>query len=132
MSGEVARLAIAYGYLGDSFHGSQYQPNHVTAQGVLEEVIAELTWGEWPSEGCHSLRNASRTDAGVHVRMNVAMLEVPLELWRKLTPNKMVDAMNDHLPDSIWVWAVAKAPNNWIPRHPIRRHTDPGPGVADP
>ncbi len=121
MIGAVKRLAIAYGYLGDSFHGSQYQPNHVTAQGTLEEVIAELTWGDPPSEGKHSLRNASRTDAGVHVRMNVAMLEVSDELWSKLNPKNIVNAMNDHLPETIWVWGAAKAPENWNPRHPISR-----------
>ena len=118
---EPVRLAIAYGYLGDAFHGSQYQPNQITAQGVLEEAIAELTWGEGPSEGRHSLRNASRCDAGVHVRMNVALLEIPSELWAKLTTVRMVNAMNDHLPSTIWVWGVAKAPSDWNPRHPIRR-----------
>ncbi|MDP7000883.1 MAG: hypothetical protein QGH90_03180 [Candidatus Poseidoniaceae archaeon] len=115
------RLAIAYGYLGDEFHGSQYQPAQVTAQGVLEEVIAELTWGEPPQEGRHSLRNASRCDAGVHVRMNVAALEIPTSLWEKITPTRMVDAMNDHLPNSIWVWGIEEASAEWNPRHPIRR-----------
>ncbi len=118
---EPVRLAIAYGYLGDAFHGSQYQPNLITAQGVLEEVIAELTWGEKPSEGKHSLRNASRCDAGVHVRMNVAMLDITGELWGKLTAERMVNAMNDHLPSSIWVWGVERAPTDWNPRHPISR-----------
>ncbi len=118
---EPVRLAIAYGYLGDAFHGSQYQPEHITAQGVLEEIIAELTWGEEPAEGRHSLRNASRCDAGVHVRMNVAMLDIPAELWGKLTAHRMVNAMNDHLPSTIWVWGVVQAPADWNPRHPIRR-----------
>lgn len=119
--GEPVRLAIAFGYVGHLFHGSQFQPDLVTVQGELEKVIHELTWGEYPSEGTHSLKFSSRTDAGVNVRMNLACLQIPANMWKGLSGVRMVQAMNDHLPEGIWVWKVAEAPTDFNPRLPHTR-----------
>jgi tRNA pseudouridine38-40 synthase len=53
-----ARAVIEYD--GTAFAGSQYQPNHRTVQGELEEALNRLT-GERTR-----VRFAGRTDAGVH------------------------------------------------------------------
>ena len=76
MSGEKTRLAFAFGHLGDSFHGSQVQPDLRTVQGRLQDVLADLGFISRPLSNPQPLALASRTDAGVHVRMNVAAFDI--------------------------------------------------------
>ena len=54
------RFLVALGYHGNSFHGSQIQPDVGTVEGSMRDALRRLTW--W-SEGC--LEMSSRTDAGV-------------------------------------------------------------------
>jgi tRNA pseudouridine38-40 synthase len=118
---EPALLAIAIGYLGEDFHGSQYQPKIETVQGTLEQIAYELTWGEKPRERVHSLKLASRTDAGVNVRKNIAVLELPRHIWNGVGQRKMVQAFNDRLPATLWVWGVCEVPVGFEPRFPLNR-----------
>ncbi len=50
-------------YHGSEFHGSQIQPDVVTVEGVVKEVLNEL--------GCSDPILASRTDKGVNATCNV-------------------------------------------------------------
>ena len=98
------RLAIAFGHLGGSFHGSQFQPDVVTVQGEIESTLRDLTWVE--DDESHPLRLSSRTDAGVNVRMNLATFDLDSELWDRVGPPRVLKALNDRLPDDLLVWAA--------------------------
>jgi len=87
------RFMVAIGYHGHSFHGSQIQPDVRTVEGALQQALRRLTW--W-SENC--LEISSRTDSGVSVRMNIARIDLPPEVSRKVKPQSIIRALNDHLP----------------------------------
>ena len=69
MTDDVVRLAFRIGYIGDSFHGSQIQPDVKTVQGELIRVFHQLNWLDSNQEG-HNLVLSSRTDAGVNVSLH--------------------------------------------------------------
>ena len=104
MEGEIRRIIIAIGYRGEEFHGAQYQPNVPTVQAVLEEALRDLKWCD--EEVAHPVRFASRTDAGVHVRMNLVSFDVAENLWQRVGPKRVLRALNDRLPESLVVWAA--------------------------
>lgn len=134
--GATVRLAFRIGYLGDAYHGSQIQPDVVTVQGELIRVFQSLKWLD-PEEGQHNLVLSSRTDAGVHVRVNGGVVRIKRELWDALTPRKMVRALDDRLPKDIAFLDVKEVNEDWNPRmaeHRVYRYrleciefwTDPG------
>ena len=96
------RFLVAIGYHGNSFHGSQIQPDVGTVEGAMRNALRRLTW--W-SEGC--LEMSSRTDAGVSVRMNLARVDLPSSVSANASNESIVRALNDHLP----VGAVAISAN---------------------
>ncbi len=56
----MKNIAVKIMYDGSSYHGWQYQPNGITVQERIEDVLSELTGEIVAVCGC------SRTDAGVH------------------------------------------------------------------
>jgi len=116
VAGEMTRLAFAFGHLGDSFHGSQIQPGLRTAQGELQRVLVELGFIDKPTGSPQPCVLASRTDAGVHVRMNVAAINISSEYWDGMNERGFINAVNDQLDGDIVVWAADKASENWSPR----------------
>lgn len=108
---------IAFGYHGDSFHGSQIQPDIRTVEGSLKKALKKLTW--W-SEGC--LEICSRTDAGVSVRMNLACIILPKSLIDKISPRSMIRAINDNLPVGMVAWHVKEVTSNTRARKANFRH----------
>ena len=115
MADEVVRLAFRVGYLGDSFHGSQIQPDVKTVQGELIRAFRQLKWLDSEHEG-HNLVLSSRTDAGVNVRLNGGVVTIRKSLWDALTPRKMVRALDDHLNDEIAFLDVSEVDLDWNPR----------------
>jgi tRNA pseudouridine38-40 synthase len=89
------RLTLAYD--GTNYHGWQSQPGLVTVQGVLEQRLATIL-RELPRT-----RGASRTDAGVHARGQVAAV------WTEhdIPADRLRAALNSRLPDDIAVLAAA-------------------------
>ena len=73
--GSTVRLAFRIGYLGDAYHGSQVQPDVSTIQGELIRVFRSLKWLD-PQDEHHNLVLSSRTDAGVHVRVNGGVVRI--------------------------------------------------------
>ena len=101
------RFLVALGYHGDSFHGSQIQPDVGTVEGSMRDALRRLSW--W-SEGC--LEMSSRTDAGVSVRMNLARIDLPRSVSEKISPDSIVRALNDHLPKGAVAISANRAPHN--------------------
>tara|TARA_B100000927_G_scaffold23453_1_gene17731 strand:+ start:52 stop:909 length:858 start_codon:yes stop_codon:yes gene_type:complete len=102
---------VALGYHGNSFHGSQIQPDVGTVEGSMRDALRRLTW--W-SEGC--LEMSSRTDSGVSVRANLARIDLPRSVSSSTSNDSIVRALNDHLP----VGAVAISANRAPPTSKVR------------
>lgn len=99
-------------YDGTRYHGSQYQTNALSIQGQTERALHRLT-GEK-----QRVSMASRTDAGVHARGQVASFKtgksLPLKTW--------VRALNFHLPKDISTSAAYEVDMGFdVRRHAMRR-----------
>jgi tRNA pseudouridine38-40 synthase len=121
MVGGNCRLAFAFGHRGDTFHGSQVQPNLRTVQSSLQEALYELGFIKKANASGQPCILSSRTDAGVHVRMNIAAIDIPETSWNSMGEAGFLTAMNDQLDGDIVVWAAQKAGDNWNPRRAISR-----------
>ena len=109
MSDAETRLHFRIGYLGDAFHGSQIQPDVRTVQGELIHAFEKLGWISKDADE-HNLVLSSRTDAGVHVRLNGGTVRVAQSLWNSITPRKFVRAVDDLLPEEISFLDVREVP----------------------
>lgn len=98
-------IALLLEYDGGSYGGWQYQENSPTVQGELEKAC------RWLYPAPVRLRGASRTDAGVHARGQVAILPPP----PSLPPEKLPGALNWHLPPDIRVVRAYAVPGNFHP-----------------
>ncbi|MEO7794990.1 MAG: tRNA pseudouridine(38-40) synthase TruA [Thermoanaerobaculia bacterium] len=98
------RLDIAY--LGAGFGGWQRQPNADTVQARVEAALSELVGSPVAVVG------ASRTDAGVHARGQVAHVD----LARPFSTQGLVFGTNHSLPPAIRVLAAAEAPRGFHAR----------------
>jgi tRNA pseudouridine38-40 synthase len=114
------RLFFRIGYLGDAFHGSQIQPDVKTVQGELIRVFRSLKWLRGPEED-QVLVLSSRTDAGVHVRINGGVVDLDASLWKALTPRKMIRAVDDRLDDNIAFLTVEEVDRDHNPRMALHR-----------
>jgi tRNA pseudouridine38-40 synthase len=94
------KLTLAYD--GTVFHGWQVQPEQPTVQGLLTDVLREIT------QEAVTVYGAGRTDAGVHAWGQVANFSTSSHL----DPGEFIRALNALLPSSIRVRAAAEvAPN---------------------
>jgi tRNA pseudouridine38-40 synthase len=83
-------------YVGTRYAGWQRQENALAVQEVVEEAVSKLAGSPVRVTG------ASRTDAGVHARGQVAHLD----LARALPPRALVHGVNRHLPEDVRVMAA--------------------------
>lgn len=88
------RLIIEFD--GTPFSGWQYQPDRLTVEGELRRATALL---HSPTAGALRLYGCGRTDAGVSACNYVANVH----LDTNLDPDRMVRALNYHLPKEIHV-----------------------------
>ena len=93
------RLTVAYD--GAGYQGWQIQVIGTGVQEILEKALAKL----FPSGP--RVHSSSRTDTGVHAVGMVVHFEVP-QAEARMTPDKLVLAVNAHLPDDIRILAAAK------------------------
>jgi tRNA pseudouridine38-40 synthase len=102
----VRHIRLVVEYDGSQLHGWQRQHNAATVQQHLEEALAKLLTHETAVVG------ASRTDAGVHARGQVASFrterDIPLVGVRR--------GLNSMLPDAIAVRDAAEVPDGFHPR----------------
>lgn len=102
----VRNIRLVVEYDGTTLSGWQRQDNAPTVQQHLEEALAKLLTHETAVSG------ASRTDAGVHARAQVALFRtdrtIPLEGIRR--------GLNSLLPDSIAVQEATEVDADFHPR----------------
>lgn len=100
----VYKLTVSY--LGTNFYGWQLQPGSPTVQGVLEEAL-EAELGR-----ARRVTGASRTDAGVHARGQIATFRSEEEI----PSGRLVHAINQRLPAQVRVLAAEPVDSDFHPR----------------
>ena len=101
-----SQIVLILEYDGTNYHGSQYQINAPTIQGEIEKALRKLTGKRT------RIKLASRTDAGVHARGQVASFGTDTALPLK----SYTDSLNHYLPDDIAVRESLEADCSFDPR----------------
>ncbi len=96
---KLQRIAMVVEFDGTLFHGWQRQENAISAQGVLEGVLAGIEQQPVP------LTAAGRTDAGVHAEAMLLHADVDASRWQR-SPRAYTQGLNRLLPDGICVTGV--------------------------
>lgn len=103
----MRRIRLRVAYDGTAYCGWQVQPEVPTIEGELNQAISRLTKEEIIVIG------ASRTDAGVHAKGNVAVFDTE----STIPADRFVYALNPLLPEDIVVVASDEVEADWHPRH---------------
>lgn len=105
------KLTIAYD--GTAYEGWQVQKIGMGVQEKVETALAKL----FPD--APRVHSSSRTDTGVHALGMVAHFEVPSAGFR-MTPRKLLLALNAHLPGDVRVMSAARVPEKFHARFNAR------------
>ena len=103
----MRRIRLRVGYDGTAYCGWQVQPEVPTIEGELNQAISRLTKEEIIVIG------ASRTDAGVHAKGNVAVFDTE----STIPADRFAYALNPLLPEDIVVVASDEVEADWHPRY---------------
>lgn len=103
----MPRLLLTLRFIGTHYHGWQVQKNALTIQSVLQDAIERVTGYRSNVIGC------SRTDAGVHASMYCCTTDTDSTLYG----DKMVSALNAHLPRDIAVYDCREVDADFHPRY---------------
>lgn len=109
----TVRLIVEYD--GSDFSGWQIQANlgpDRTVQGALQKAVCEMT--QSPDV---KVRGASRTDAGVHARGQVAAFDTENH---RIPLYGFVRGLSNYLPETIVVRHAEEVPLGWDPRRTSR------------
>ncbi|MFU8804882.1 MAG: tRNA pseudouridine(38-40) synthase TruA [Bradymonadaceae bacterium] len=104
------RLHIAYD--GTAYHGWQIQPSDRTVEGELTRALQTLLGADEPVK----VQGASRTDAGVHARGQVAHIEHDTNR----SPWEIVRGLNALTDDDILVTRIEEVDPSFHARHSAR------------
>ena len=104
---------ILISYDGTDYFGWQRQPEKKTIQGLIEKALSQIASRPIPVIG------AGRTDAGVHALAQSAHFKANL----KLTEDKIIRAINGHLPKDIRITSVKKTDSDFHARKSARSKT---------
>ncbi|KAK3603988.1 hypothetical protein CHS0354_026784 [Potamilus streckersoni] len=85
-------------YAGKNYAGWQIQPNALTVQQVLQDALKVITGRDI------KIKAASRTDAGVHARGQLAVIDVPAYL----VPDRLQKGLNALTPPDIGITYAAQ------------------------
>lgn len=102
------KLLIAYD--GTPYAGYQTQINANTIQDQIEKALQKLAKGEFVR-----IHAASRTDAGVHAKGQVAHFEFPFNI----TPEGLLKGLNTLLPDAIVIQDVERVKPEFHSRYDV-------------
>ena len=83
-------------------------------------MFRSLKWLTGPEEE-QLLVLSSRTDAGVHVRINGGIVDIEKSLWDALSPRKMIRAIDDRLDSNIAFLTVEPVEPDFNPRLALHR-----------
>ena len=103
---DMKRIKLTVAYDGTNYCGWQVQPNGITVQEVLNRALSELL-----KEEIHTV-GASRTDAGVHARGNVAVFDTRA----RMPGDKIAFALNTRLPEDIRIQGSQEVSPEFHPR----------------
>lgn len=103
----MKRIAMRVAYDGTAYHGWQIQDNALTVEQVLTETLRELL------QENVELIGASRTDAGVHAKGNVAVFDTDTSI----PGEKIAYALNSRLPEDIVVVQSKEVSTDFHPRY---------------
>ena len=104
--GSMKRINLTVAYDGTDYCGWQIQKNGVTVEEVLNRALSRLTGEKITVIG------ASRTDAGVHARGNVAVFDTDT----RIPAERIAYAVNALLPEDVVVVRSEEVPAGWHPR----------------
>lgn len=102
----MKRIKLTVAYDGTDYCGWQIQKNGITVEEVLNRALSRLTGEKITVVG------ASRTDAGVHARGNVAVFDTDT----RIPAERIVYAVNALLPEDVVVVRSEEVPAGWHPR----------------
>lgn len=102
----MKRIKLTVAYDGTDYCGWQIQKNGITVEEVLNRALSRLTGEEITVVG------ASRTDAGVHARGNVAVFDTDT----RIPAERIAYAVNALLPEDVVVVRSEEMPAGWHPR----------------
>jgi tRNA pseudouridine38-40 synthase len=103
-------IKVVLEYDGSGFAGWQQQAHGRTVEAELKRALRELTGVE------HKVYAAGRTDAGAHAEGQV----VSFEMDGRITPFRLVAALNARLPEDVSVLTVEVAPDGFHARYSAR------------
>jgi len=107
------RYRITIEYSGKNYNGWQRQENGLGVQQVIEDTLSKLTGKTVVITG------SGRTDTGVHAAGQVAHFDSDT----KITPEKMLYAMNALLPDDIKLTQCETVPEDFHAQYSAKRKT---------
>ena len=99
-------------YDGSEFSGWQIQPEKITVQSVIEEVLTKLYGIKIKITG------AGRTDSGVHALRNYFNFKI---LENKIPADKLVYVLNNFLPHSIRILSAKEVEEDFNSRRNFMR-----------
>lgn len=102
----MKRYKMIVAYDGTNYSGWQLQENAPTIEGVLNHALTKLLKQEIQVMG------ASRTDAGVHARGNVAVFDAETTI----PGDRLKYALNPLLPEDIRIMASSQVADDFHPR----------------
>ena len=102
----MKRIKLSVAYDGTDYCGWQIQKNGITVEEVLNRALSRLIGENITVIG------ASRTDAGVHARGNVAVFDTNT----RIPAERLTYALNALLPEDVTVVRSEEVPAGWHPR----------------
>ncbi len=102
----MKRVRMTVAYDGTSYCGWQFQPNGLTIEEVLNRELTALL------KEPIAVTGASRTDAGVHARGNIAVFDTE----NRMAADKICLALNQRLPEDIRILESEEVAPGWHPR----------------
>ena len=103
-------IKIVLEYDGSGFAGWQQQAHGRTVEAELKRALRELTGKD------HTVYAAGRTDAGAHAEGQV----VSFRLEGRITPQRLVAALNARLPDDVAALSAEVVPDDFHARYAAR------------